>query len=79
MDNKKEVSTGFRTLFSQEMIKNGVLMPWIALSYSHGSAELTTTLEAANNALDVYKKALENGLNKYLEGREIKPVFRKYN
>jgi glutamate-1-semialdehyde 2,1-aminomutase len=35
-DKNGENSLGLRTLFSQEMIKNGVLIPWIALSYSHG-------------------------------------------
>ena len=45
-DKNGEVSMGLRTLFSQEMIKNGVLMPWIAISLAHGEAELEKTLEA---------------------------------
>ncbi|CAG0938212.1 partial glutamate-1-semialdehyde 2,1-aminomutase, partial [Candidatus Brocadiaceae bacterium] len=39
-------SLGLRTLFSQEMIRNGVLMPWIALSYRHGEEELVATERA---------------------------------
>jgi glutamate-1-semialdehyde 2,1-aminomutase len=78
-DDSGNVSAGFRTLFSQEMIKQNVLMPWIALSASHGDIELQKTLEAANLAFKVYKKALKDGLNGHLEGPEIKPVFRKYN
>ncbi|GAB4132237.1 MAG: glutamate-1-semialdehyde 2,1-aminomutase [Bacteroidia bacterium] len=73
------VSLDFRTLFSQEMIKNGVLIPWVALSYSHGDAELNHTLEAVRKSLNVYKSALEQGLDKYLVCRSIKPVFRKHN
>jgi len=69
----------FRTLFSQEMIKNGVLMPWIAISYSHQEEELEKTETALRNALKIYKKALEDGVEKYLEGHVIKPVFRRYN
>jgi glutamate-1-semialdehyde 2,1-aminomutase len=69
----------YRTLFSQEMIKNGVLMPYIAISYSHQSEELEKTLLAANSALRVYNKAIEEGVENYLQSAVIKPVFRKYN
>ena len=72
-------SLGLRTLFSQEMVKNGVLMPWIALSYSHGEKELIKTKLAITKTFEVYKKAVENGFEKYLDGDVIKPVFRKYN
>lgn len=73
------LSTQFRTLFSQEMVRNGVLMPWIAVSQSHGDAELNMTFAAVEKALRVYASALEGGVEKFLEGPEIKPVFRKYN
>lgn len=72
-------SLPLRTLFSQEMIRNGVLMPWIAVSLAHGDTELAITLDAADKSLFVYKKAIEEGIDKYLEGPAIKPVFRKYN
>lgn len=78
-DKNKNVSMEFRTLFSQEMIKHGVLMPWVSLCYSHGEAELKLTLEAAEKALEVYKKALEGNIKDYLVGRAVKPVFRKHN
>ena len=73
------LSMGFRTLFSQEMLRNGVLMPWIAVSLSHGEVELQMTLEAARKTMQVYARALNDGLEKYLVGSAIKPVFRKYN
>ncbi len=78
-DKQKNISLEFRTLFSQEMIKHGVLIPWIALSYSHGEAELKRTLDATEKALSVYKKALEGDIKDFLVGKAIKPVFRKYN
>lgn len=78
-DLNKSPSLEFRTLFSQELIKNKVLMPWIALSFSHNEKELSITLEAVRNALVVYKNALENGIEKYLDGPAIKPVFRTHN
>jgi glutamate-1-semialdehyde 2,1-aminomutase len=78
-DKEGKISLPFRTLFSQEMIKNNVLMPWIAISFSHRDDELKLTLEAVEKSLRVYKKALEEGIDKYLEGDVIKPVFRKNN
>lgn len=78
-DRSGQVSLPLRTLFSQEMIKGGVLMPWIAISYAHGEKELEITMSAVRKALEVYKKALDEGVEKYLVGPAIKPVFRKYN
>jgi glutamate-1-semialdehyde 2,1-aminomutase len=61
------------------MIRNGVLMPWIAPSFAHGDAELQRTLDAARKALAVYAQALEQGVERFLQGPAIKPVFRKFN
>jgi glutamate-1-semialdehyde 2,1-aminomutase len=78
-DNDGQISLDFRTLFSQELIKNGVMMPYIALCQSHGEKELEITLNAVKESLIVYKRALEDGVDKYLIGNSIKPVFRKFN
>jgi glutamate-1-semialdehyde 2,1-aminomutase len=78
-DKQGALSTKLRTLFSQEMIRAGVLMPWVAVSYAHGDRELDITLTAARNALNVYASALEDGIEQFLTGPEIKPVFRKHN
>lgn len=78
-DKDGQNSLGFRTLFSQEMIKNGVLIPWIALSYAHGEKELDITKNALEKTFEVYKKAVDEGYENYLVGDVIKPVFRKHN
>ena len=78
-DKTGAASMAFRTLYSQEMIHNGVLMPWVAISLAHGQEELDITLNAVRNALKVYAKALEDGCEKYLKGAPIKPVFRQFN
>lgn len=78
-DAKGYVSLPLRTLFSQEMIKQHILMPWIALSWSHDELELEKTLEATKKSLIIYTRALEFGYKKYLHGKPIKPVFRKLN
>ncbi len=69
-----------RTLFSQEMIKRGVLMPWLAFSYRHGEAELRATEQALQGAMKVCAEAMQSGLAARIEGdRIIKPVFRRFN
>lgn len=78
-DNEGTASLGLRTLLNQEMIKNNILFPWLALSYSHGEKELEITKNALERTLEVYKKAVDEGYEKYLVGNIIKPVFRKFN
>lgn len=78
-DLNYNISMGMRTLFSQEMIRSGILMPWIAISLAHGEQELKTTMDATRKALSVYKMALNEGCDKYLVGETIKPVFRSHN
>lgn len=78
-DAQGQPSLPLRTLFSQEMIRNGVLMPWIAQSFAHGESELQRTLEAARKAFAVYAQALEGGFERFLQGPAIKPVFRQFN
>lgn len=79
LDADGHPSLPLRTLFSQEMIRNRVLMPWIALSWRHGEQELRMTADALDRALPVYRRALEDGVDRHLVGQVIKPVFRKYN
>jgi glutamate-1-semialdehyde 2,1-aminomutase len=70
-------SQPFRTLFLQETIKRGLLMPSLVNNFSHGEAEVKRTIEAVGEALTVYRKAIDEGVEKYLVGRSVKPVFRK--
>lgn len=79
LDDAGAASLPLRTLYAQEMVRNGVLMPWIALSWRHGDAELAFTEQALDATFAVYSRALEEGVDKYLEGPAIKPVFRKFN
>jgi glutamate-1-semialdehyde 2,1-aminomutase len=79
LDKTGQPSLELRTLFAQEMVRNGVLMPWIALSYRHGEEELAITERAMRATFEVYRKALQNGVDGLLQGAAIKPVFRKCN
>lgn len=77
-DQNKQASQAFRTLFLQETIKRGLIMPSLVVSFSHSNQDIDSTIEAVDESLKVYRKALENGIEKYLIGRPVKPVFRKY-
>jgi glutamate-1-semialdehyde 2,1-aminomutase len=78
-DENRNPSQGFRTLFMQEMIRRGVIAPSFVVSFSHSDLDIERTAEAVFEALVVYRKALDEGLDKYLEGRPVKPVFRRRN
>jgi len=79
LDEEKGRSQAYRTLFLQEIIKRGVIAPSLVVSYSHTDAEIDSTVGVINDALVIYRKALDEGIGKYLKGRPVKPVFRKYN
>jgi len=68
-----------RTIFQQEMLKKNIIIPFISPSFSHKKKELDYTVNACKSALLVYKKALFGNTKKYLNGKQIKPVFRKHN
>jgi glutamate-1-semialdehyde 2,1-aminomutase len=77
-DAEKKPSQAFRTLFMQEMIRRGVIAPSFVISYSHGERDIDRTIEAADQAFTVYSRALSDGVEKFLEGRPVKPVFRRF-
>jgi glutamate-1-semialdehyde 2,1-aminomutase len=78
-DPSGKPSQPFRTLFMQEMIRRGVIGSSFVVSYAHTDADIQRTAEAAHEALAVYRKALDEGAEKYLDGRPVKPVSRKFN
>ncbi|HXY69192.1 MAG TPA: glutamate-1-semialdehyde 2,1-aminomutase [Gemmatimonadales bacterium] len=78
-DPEKKPSQPFRTLFLQETIKRGLLAPQLIMSYSHSEADIRRTVEAIHEALVIYRKALDEGVDKYLVGRPVAPVYRKFN
>ena len=78
-DSADESSQAFRTLFLQELIRGGILAPSFVVSFSHSDDDIDRTIESVDQALGVYRKALENGVEKYLLGRPVKPVNRAYS
>jgi glutamate-1-semialdehyde 2,1-aminomutase len=49
------------------------------VSYSHTDEDIDRTLNAFNEGLSIYRKALDEGVDKYLIGQPVKPAVRKYN
>ena len=76
-DADKHPSQPFRTLFLQESIKRGILAPSFVVSYSHTDADIDQTVEIVHEVLAVYRKALDEGVERYLVGCSVKPVFRR--
>jgi glutamate-1-semialdehyde 2,1-aminomutase len=78
-DQNGHPSQSFRTLFLQEQMRRGLLMPSSIVSYSHTDKDISDTIERLYDAMLIYKKALEEGIEKYLVGKPVAPVWRKYN
>jgi glutamate-1-semialdehyde 2,1-aminomutase len=78
-DQSRQPSQSFRALFLQETIQRGLLMPSMVISFSHTDADVDRTIDAVGESLRIYRRALEDGVEKYLIGRPVKPVFRKFN
>ena len=73
-------SLELKSLFQQEVIKRGILTIGVHnISLSHSNEDIEKTLEAYEDSLKIMSKAVVGGnIEKFLEGRKIKPVFRKY-
>jgi glutamate-1-semialdehyde 2,1-aminomutase len=78
-DRELNPSQAFRTLFMQELIRRGVVAPSFVVSFSHSDMDIERTAECVHEAHVVYRKALDEGVEKYLFGRAVQPVNRGYN
>jgi spore coat polysaccharide biosynthesis protein SpsF len=77
-DENLQISSGFRTLALQEMIKRGILFQGIFTPcFSHTNEDVEYFAAAFEETVLIYKQALEKGYKTFLVGNPIKPVFRK--
>ena len=80
LDKEGKVDFSLRTLYLQEMIKEGILIPYIAIADAHRNQDIERTLKSSRKAMGVLKEAIEQGsMDGLLVGKAVKPVFRKYN
>jgi glutamate-1-semialdehyde 2,1-aminomutase len=78
-DMQKQPSQAFRALFMQETIARGLILPSLVDSYAHSDADIQQTIDAIGDALHVYRRALDDGVEQHLVGAPVKPVFRMFN
>ena len=78
-DSDHKPSQPMRTLFLQETIRRGVLMPSLVVSYSHTDEDIDRTIGAIDGALSVYRRALDGGVERFLIGRPSEPAMRSHN
>jgi glutamate-1-semialdehyde 2,1-aminomutase len=79
LDGDGEASQAFRSLFLQETIRRGILMPSLVVSYTHSDTDIARTVEAIDGALGIYARALNDGVETYLTGRPSQLVYRRFN
>lgn len=79
LDRELKPSQAYRTLLLQEVIKRGVIMPSLVVSAAHSDADVDETIEAIDGALEIYARALNDGVEKFLVGPPSIPVYRTWN
>lgn len=68
------------TLFHEEVISWGVLIPWTSITWAHGDAELSCTLDALHHGMRRVREALErDAVDSSFDGDAVRPVFRPFN
>ena len=78
-DREKQASQAYRTLFLQETIRRGLLMTSLVISYSHTDEDVDRTIDAVDESLPIYRRAIDGDVADYLVGPPSKSVYRKYN
>lgn len=71
-------SQPFRTLLMQEILRRGVLATSLVVNFSHREEDIDRTIEVFSDAFAIYRRALDEGVDKYLRGRPVKPAIRSF-
>jgi glutamate-1-semialdehyde 2,1-aminomutase len=69
-------SQEFRTLVLQELLERGVLAPSFVVSAALDAEAIDQTGQAVAEAMDVYRRALRDGVSTVLRGRPVRPAIR---
>ena len=80
-DQSGAVSMAARTVFLQETVARGLLIPYIVPTLAHQQVDLAQALEIIHDGISVVKNADAQGrdIKELLLGEPTKPVFRKFN
>jgi len=63
---------------AKEAIRRGMLAPSFIGSRSPADRDIGPAIDTVEEALENYRDALANGIERYLVGRAVKPVFRPF-
>ncbi|WP_251092200.1 glutamate-1-semialdehyde 2,1-aminomutase [Streptomyces sp. Caat 7-52] len=78
LDENRQPSQPYRTLFLRRLLAGGVLAPSFVVSSALDDADIDRTVDVVGEACAVYRKALDAGdPTPWLAGRPVKPVFRR--
>jgi glutamate-1-semialdehyde aminotransferase len=66
-----------KSLFQQELISRGILWIYHMLSFSHSDEDIQKTLDSYTQIMPLLKKAISEGVEKYLVGSKLQSVFRR--
>jgi len=69
------------TSFHEEVIANGVLIPWTSITWAHGEQELAITFEAIAAGIAKVRRVIDSKapVEQSFTGPAIKAVFREFN
>lgn len=78
LDENRQPSQEYRTLFLRRLLAGGVLAPSFVVSSALDDADIDHTVNVVAQACAVYRKALDAAdPTPWLAGRPVKPVFRR--
>lgn len=78
LDESRQPSQEYRTLFLRRLLAGGVLAPSFVVSSALSETDIDRTIEVVAQACAVYRKALDSGdPTPWVAGRPVKPVFRR--
>jgi glutamate-1-semialdehyde 2,1-aminomutase len=78
LDENRQPSQQYRTLFLRRLLAGGVLAPSFVVSNALDDEDIDRTVDVVAEACAVYRKALDAAdPTPWLAGRPVKPVFRR--
>lgn len=79
LDEHRQPSQQYRTLFLRQLIAGGVLAPSFVVSSALSDADIDHTVDTVAQACAVYRKALDAAdPTPWVGGQPVKPVFRRF-
>jgi len=80
INEQGDVCMKLRTLFLQETIKGGLMMPYIVPCFAHSDDIIASAINTIDQAFEVIAQGVRaNDVERRVKGSLVKPVFRKFN